>query len=56
MALRPDPTQPYRLAKPQTHTVEVALQQDMRFTYVQTEGSAELKISSSEGKTVANYR
>lgn len=56
MALRPDPTQPYRLVQPQTHRVEVALQQDMRFTFVQTEGSAELKISTSEGKNVANHR
>lgn len=56
MALRPDTTRPYRLTHAHTHRQEVTLQQDMRFTYVQTEGSAELKIMTSEGETVANHR
>lgn len=55
-ALRHDTTQLYRLNRPQTHRQEVTLQQDMRFTYVQTEGNAELRVISSQGETIANHR
>lgn len=54
LAIR-DTRQSYQLAQGHTYQRQVTLQQDMRYTFVQTEGQSKLTVKTTLGDTIANH-